>query len=547
MTSSYNWLFKCRFVKTDEFRLVEFNGIPELVPFSAVAQRRKKILNFTDSGSTIGIFKQASALIGSNGHYVVNVPPGQFAKIYNGARARLLGSGQHVIITNNFQFNPATDLVNQNTAYIQHNNIHVMRVPPGKIAIVNIDNVSYFLESRKDPYVFKTLQFDIIKPANNQLFHDANAKVLRAGNAIRIIPDIGEIGVVNTGGKYKFLEPGSEQNGPIIQDIGNGRFDGFMSKNFENVQFPSAETRAQHLAMGVSEEECNFHLFYTGDSVPVGVRFFVSYKITNPELALESLKFNDIKRHIECVVNADMGNAIKQTSNQNLLSSNLSQPLDDSAGTTINYNHWQDLVKSKLKTDLAEFGIELIRLNIDEAKILNPKIEQQMSQQAITVAEAHARKLALQVNLDIGTQEAAQRRTLALQKQKTDGELLKLDATSKLEAAEIDAKAMEIRNEVELGKQRGQAEVLRSSPEAMLLAFLNKFVEALQNGNFTAALPLSDLNQLLSSCLEKITKMVSSEHKIPSIVQSAEGLFANNDSLLDEQMDPVLQKASRLV
>ena len=92
--------------------------------------------------------------------------------------------------------------------------------------------------------------------------------------------------------------------------MANARFVGFLSTNLENVEFPSESVRNQHLKQKVSESDAVYDFFYTKDPVKVGVKFFVSYRIINPALTLEHLSLNDIKKHIESVVNTDMGNVI---------------------------------------------------------------------------------------------------------------------------------------------------------------------------------------------------------------------------------------------
>ncbi len=518
MTTGFNWLFTHRLVMPNQFRLVEQNGIPELVGHSPIPQRRTKLLSFQDSSSTIGIFNQNTPLIGANGHYLVNVPPGHYAKMFDGNNAVLLSSGQHVIHSNNFQFNPLKDLVKQTNDYIAHNDLHILRVPQGKVAVVRINNDTMFLEHRKEPYLFKSQQFELVSP-DRGTFYEANSKILYAGTNIRLLPDAGEVGVLNTGGMFSLIKPDPAHAGPITKDIGNARFDGYLPTSLQNVEFPSESVRKQHLEQGTAKENANFDYFYTADQVKVGVRFLVNYRIQNPEKTLATLKLNDIRGHIESVVAADMGNAIKKTSMQDLLSTDLSKIKNlKSDEPTINFNHWQDTVKTKLKEDLAEYGIELVRLNIEEAKILNPEIEKQMSQQAVAYATAHAQRLALKANLEIKQAEAEQKRLLSTQQQTTDSEIAQIKAEAALKTAKIQADALHITTDAEVYNQREKAKVLESSPQAMLMNFLAEFAKALANGNFSSALPLSDLSNLMANFMNQISQVVS---KKPAVIEGS--------------------------
>lgn len=512
MTSSFNLLFTHRLVKANEFRLVEKNGIPELVGSTSVPLRRKKLLNFRDSSSTLGIFNQNTPLIGANGHYLINVPPGHYAKIFDGNKAVLLDCGQHVIHSDNFRFNPQEDLVKQTNDYIAHNDLHIVRVPQGKVAVVRINNETMFLEHRKEAYLFKTLQFQLIKTADDNLFADANSKILYAGTHIRLLPDAGEVGVLNIGGKFKIIKPGADSAGPINEDIGSARFDGYLPTSLQNVEFPSESVRRKNIDQGISKENANFDYFYTADQVKVGVRFLVNYRITDPEKTLSTLKLADIRNHIESVVAADMGNAIKKTSMQDLLASDFSKIKDQASNiATPNFNHWQDAVKTQLKKDLSEYGIELIRLNIEEAKILNQEIEQQMSQQAIAYATAHAQKLALNANLDIKQAEAEQQRLLAQKQQETEAEIRKIKAEATLNIAKLDAAALHISTDADVYNQTEKAKVLEKSPQAMLISFLEQFCKALTNGHFSSALPLTDLSNLMSNFMAQIGTIVGKQ------------------------------------
>lgn len=503
MTQGFNWLFQHRLVRETEFRLVEKNGIPELVPGSSTPLRREKILNFQDSSSTVGIFKQSDAVIGLNGHYVVNVPAGKYAKIFDGKEAKILDSGQHVIHSNNFRFNPATNLVDQNSEYIQHNNLHILRVPPGKLAIVRIDNVCQFLESRKEPYVLDTLQFHLERNGD-ELFYDANSKVLQAGTTLRLVPDIGEIGILNVGGTYNIVEadPSPVNSGrPIIRDINNGRFDGFLQKNLNNVMYPSEKVVRRHKENGMSDKEAGFYYFETSDSVKVATRLFVSYRIVNPQLALEKLQSGDIAAHIEAVVSSDFNIAIKRTSNQELQSSNLSHVTDDDEE---NAEYWQDRVKIKLKKSLLEKGIEVERLNLNETKINDPEIERQMARQAVNVTEANSRWVALSTNLEIARAEAEQKRELDLLRQTTENELLLTKAEGEKAAAQIKADATGIENQTQLNFQKQMVEMLSSSPQAMMLEFLKAMVKALQGLSLSSSLPVSDIFNYIKQGMEEV-------------------------------------------
>lgn len=531
MTSGFNALFTHRLVKQDEFLLVQKNGVPELVGPSNIPVRRQKIFNFRDSSSTLAQVKQSQVLIGANGHFVINVPPGKYAKVYDGNKALLLDQGQHVIHSNNFRFDPSKDLVDQKSLYIAHNDINILRVPQGQVAIVRVENKSMFLESRPEPYVFKTQQFILESPDANNLFHQANSKKLQAGTQIRLIPDVGDIAVVNNYGHFDVIKPSNDKKEPMIIDIANARFDGFLTTNLQNVEFPSD----QHKIEG--RENINYDYYYTADGVEVGVRFFVCYRIVNPDKTLQNLSLSGIRNHIESVVTTDMGNAIKQTSTQDLLATDLTTIKNKEKQKEGVLQHWQDKVKTKLCHNLDEYGIELVRLNIEEAKIQNAEIEKQMSSLAITSARTRADLSALDATLKTRELSAQQDRDLAIKRQENDVQLNIMRAEGGLKAASIKAEEEKVLGAAAAAKQAYMVKIAENSPEAMMMNFLQAFVQAIQGGHFSSALPLSDLSNLLTTFINQITQATGKNP--PSIKDSANQTFFGNGEKPVEPTKPM--------
>lgn len=390
MVNRFQGLLRHIRIEPDEFCLVHHNSIPER-PLRTI----KKPFDLGFKAEIISRSKQDEPIIGDMGHFVINVPPSKYAKIYDGPHAALLGPGQHVVHSPRLRFDPERDLVDQRASYVQHNDIHILRVPPGKLATVMADNEHYILTSRSAPYVFKTLQFRVDRgPEHGNLFHPTNSKIIEFGPIKRLLPDLGEVAIVNQGGTLRVHEPklqdeiGGESKGgeadtmAITVNDSSARFDGFLSLNLQNLEFPRSS-------------QSSYAQYYTKDAVKVGVRFFVCYRVTDPHEALSRVRLHDIEVHIEGVVDLDMGRAIQETSIQNLLSSDQStigpsegagaaeheSGLISGEGTEY-FQYWQDQVKHDLCKDLAAYGIELVRLNITEAKILEAEVERQMSQQA---------------------------------------------------------------------------------------------------------------------------------------------------------------------
>lgn len=499
MIHSLPWIFRHRQLMPNQYRLVEHNNIPELVPYTETPLRRiKKPFDAAYKSSTLGVYQQSELYIGAYGHHLLNIPNGSYAKVMINNQAVLLGQGQHVIQATNFSFNIQSSLVKETEPYICHQDLHILRVPPGKLAAVTIDNHCFILESREQPYVFQTQQFKLSQPSKDKLFYEASQKYIEFGNIKRILPDLGEVAVINHGAHLDIKSTAiitTERNDteppqadleaqPLLLEKASARFVGFLPTNIQNLEFPSDTSRAKRIAQGITAQEAAFDTFYTQDSVKVGVKFFVCYRIDNPSKTLEHLDLDKIQEHIEGVVNLDMGRAIQKTSIQNLLSSNTTKPqAQDKENEALagQEQYWQDTVKSQLSQDLASYGIELIRLNIEEARILNVEIENQMSEQAITVARAMAEKAALTTVTQVARQKAEQEQQLRIANQQANNQIATLEADAKLQVANKEAQGIEI---------RGKA--LSENKEVLQLEFAKIMAEALQGANLSSTLPLSD-------------------------------------------------------
>ena len=180
-----NWtglsFFRHRFLKQDELRLVQRNGIPELVSYSGQPERRQKVWSiwkpwtwfnaFRDNSSTLAVCNyedlQTRGYIGYGDRHLVNVAQGQYAKVIIDGQAKLLDEGIHVIKTSNFRYN---GLVNKSESYITYGNCHLLQVPAGKLVSILIDNKPYFLESG----THKFTSSNVIINKNGQAFNFLN-------------------------------------------------------------------------------------------------------------------------------------------------------------------------------------------------------------------------------------------------------------------------------------------------------------------------------------------------------------------------------------
>lgn len=282
-------------IPTEQFLLVSENNVPELV----MPSKHKMKLKFSTPKSTvnrIGLFSQTDLCFGAHGSYVLNVPALKYAKGYLGNTPVIYGPGTHVVHCDNFKKIKERDLVDISELYICHENIHIIRIPHGKIAKITIGHMPFFLVPREDnkPYVFKENIFNFdarlvditsgfiehgnyrifqipndkiakvwfgSKPAfltgendplvfddpslrfekkdDNELFENTSEPYICHGSLKRIIPKTGQIAITYENGTLRIYYP---EEKPILIDSNNHSFNSFLKINLQTIQFPSQKT-----------------------------------------------------------------------------------------------------------------------------------------------------------------------------------------------------------------------------------------------------------------------------------------------------------------
>jgi len=328
----------------------------------------------------VGTFDKNSSYFGHYGKHILNVPSGYFAKGYSKNQPVLYGEGPHVIVDSTFRFDDKSGFVSQLEPYISHSTVHVLRVPSGKLAKVWIGSVPQIFESAAEPYIYNDPQFRLVTREDRAsagdkaglYFYPATERYIEHGSIKRIIPHTGEVAITYNNGILDIRQPPKDGR-PIIIDSSTHNFEGFISTSLQTHLFPSEETKSQVIKDNprASPDERNMKIFQTRDSLRVGVVLVVAFKITDPEVALTKLGKEGILPHIENIAFADMGKAIQANSAQEVLFSSQSKidPLQDPSSLTI-----QDSVRKHLARDLEEYGIELLRLNIEHLKYWTKKL-----------------------------------------------------------------------------------------------------------------------------------------------------------------------------
>jgi regulator of protease activity HflC (stomatin/prohibitin superfamily) len=409
-------LFKHRMLATDQVRLVQRNGAAELAGHSGHFQRRIKIWSlwkpwtwfrvFRDDSSTIGIYSIEQIInrahIGYGDRHLVVVNSTDYAKVTLDGKTVLLDEGAHVFKTNNFSY---AAKVAKSTSYIEHGDLLILMPPPNTVAVYNIGSKQFTFPDNS---------------ASNSRNKEEN-----------------QAGIIEK-------DEGLEIRNP------NAKFVTFLDTNLINKNYPTEKEQ---------------FTYYTKDSVQVGVKLFVAYRIIDPKLAIEKLGPTGIDKHIEHVTHVDMARAGQETSLQGLQSSS-DLKIDATAGTSESANDnppayhqiylstWQESVKKQLEKDLKEYGIQLVRLNIEEINILNKDVENEMGKQAVAVAKANADLAAIEMQKIVAFKNAQIASEVAqFQAQQT--------AATNLIEAENSKKVAELNKEATGINAKAQAEALQ--------------------------------------------------------------------------------------
>ncbi|VVC76270.1 hypothetical protein AQUSIP_15790 [Aquicella siphonis] len=500
-------------IDTNELRLVHRNNVPQLVPFTY----RPRRLGIYATGVTeeIGVFKQTDLCIGAHGRFLVNVPQGKLVKAWEGMNPIFLGEGPHVIRHQNFRLDESP-LVNLSDNVITHGNYAIVRVPRGKLAKIVLNGVPHLLEASPEPYVFDDPTFTILFHKVNdkaQYFIDASEQLIEHGSIKRIMPRTGEVAIAYDNGNLVAIKA---QDKPILIDSPTFFVDGFLKINRQTLVFPSQETQEQRRRNNPADlDAINYEVFRTSDGLPIGVQLLVAYEIDNPQLTLETLQKDDIKKHIENIVVAHMLSVIQscssadfQKSGQNVVKEKEVKDHKDAWDIFQMPSEpspfYSQLSKDtqQLADDLLKIGIRITQLRLEPPKILDAKIADEMAKNSLLNATARAKVSVLGLNSEITSREAQQtseQQRIQTEREKQnkimqaewEAETIKIKAQAELEAARLRAEAarieydikirnMQLENETQLKNMEERAKLFDEHPGLLNLEITRVQAQAMQ-------------------------------------------------------------------
>lgn len=451
-------------IQPTQFRLGTLNQVPELLMDTGHRIGRKLSAVFSPyiQSENLGDFDFFAKFYGAAGHYVVNVPPGQFAKAFSGNDPLILGEGTHVIHDPGFQFDPAHAFVKQDDFHIEHGILHIIRVPEGMYGKITKDNIPMLLAPSKIPYVFKTRVFKYEPPVDQRIDYinhsniihilrvqagfltkvwinnepvlletrddpyvyrspqlvvemnghshlwDATLNQIEHGKLKRLIPPAKQVFVINNKGVLEIVD-----RAVMITDA-DTKVVTTLPTSIQTHIFPS---RKSNQAQKIGDQELEGHVtFMTKDSLRMGVKIMVAYQLTDPAEVIKQLLPDEINRHIESLATTEMGKMIQTKTSQELMASYNSNLANKSGEEEKSYApqvdpdseriSLADAVRFKLAEDLSHIGITLHRLNIESFVPVDKAILNEIAKLAVSTAAAATKMATIKQDMIIESQEA---------------------------------------------------------------------------------------------------------------------------------------------
>jgi regulator of protease activity HflC (stomatin/prohibitin superfamily) len=352
------------------------------------------------------------------------------------------------------------------------------------------------------------------------MFENIDAEYFQHGNINYIMPQTGKVAICYRAGQLEILEPSSTGKPYIVDDPTFSTNSKFLDTTLQTLIFPSDEAQAKHKKDGRSSEETPYEVVMTIDSVRIGVKLLVAYRIINAKLAISQIKQDEIKRHIESVTIADMTRCVQRCTSQQFMHSNKSTPDSKSVhdpnvervGTVPDYEEKtiQDEIRDRLAEDLEKYGIKLVRMNFEEAIFLNKEILNALQAQAMSTAKTNSEVAQMEQKFQIAQKQARQEAEVTTSKAKAAADAKLLDAEADAKALEIraiaEAKAILAKAQANAEAAELQASILQKYP-ASLEARLAEIRASMMNKATFFVAPAEFTNMMGSMELAKATKL----------------------------------------
>lgn len=435
--------------------------------------------------------------------HIIRVPVGKIAKIKINGTPHLLAAQKDPYVFDDAtfqQFNPETDYCNVNDLYIQHGQIHVLRVPSNWLAKITINGLPQLLKAQPDPYVFCDPNFQQFKTAehycktNDNCIQHGNILIVRvpAGKVLKIWDNGEPVLLEHRKDPYKYSDPNVYLAGKSYQDSLVDATEalvihGSIKRIITNTGFKTPIYEAGKLRIllptdkpvKIQDESCrvgkpipdavqNMYIpskkdewlsVSTNDSLQINIQLAVAYQIVDPEKALPGLGEDKIELHIQNQAIAFMTSEIKRHSSTDFLRNNKRPDESHNPGElAIATTDQQEHVLKQLQTALQDYGLKITQLSIERTEYPDREIAKEMGQQSLVSAKTAGEVAVLNQKsqlLQADARNKAQQASIALE-QANSAKIA--TAQANLAEAKLHAEAKKATAEGE-----GEAESLRST------------------------------------------------------------------------------------
>jgi hypothetical protein len=343
-------------LQKNQFLLIGMNGVPYLQPYV-----KNKIIykQWFANAVIIGKYKLIDYLIGAAGTYVLMVNEGFYAKAYADTKAMLYGPGAHIINSSHTKFDKNRDYILQSEPYINHGNIHIVSVPPGCVAKVDIGNKNSLLEDTESPYYFRSENFKL------HGFVPASEKLITHGHIKRIVPPLNTIGLVRREGGIELVKPVGGK--PFYLFEVTDYFISFIPMDIQKKSFPQKKKEANFFDL-----KDHYQAVTSADLHSIGVRLEVSYRVKDINCLVKSDKSlvqteDGIAGHLEVFCFKTIDQAFRQHRIGKLASAD-AQLSGKEVTDSVDYDMLETIkttITAELIRGVAEFGLEFQYLNFE--------------------------------------------------------------------------------------------------------------------------------------------------------------------------------------
>eukprot|EP01113_Clastostelium_recurvatum_P042398 TRINITY_DN686_c0_g1_i3.p1 TRINITY_DN686_c0_g1~~TRINITY_DN686_c0_g1_i3.p1 ORF type:complete len:680 (-),score=251.32 TRINITY_DN686_c0_g1_i3:72-2111(-) len=361
--------------------------------------------------------------------HIVRVPKGKLGLVTNNNKPQLLPEGTYTFNAQVFAFSGLKDL---NEPLIQLGTITRFRVRNGEIGLAWDNNKPVFIE-KPDFYEIDSPSFTFVSCVN------AAEKMIILGSRKRILVYDGEVGVSYVNGRLDILPPNTH-----VFDAIERIFAGFLSTKQQAIQLNDGNKFAS----------CD-----TKDFVEIGVKAAVYYRISDPAKSLltvgndDAIKLLIRETSVATLQGIMRSSALNQVAQSKVVEASAEPGAANPTGTgaPMFFDKIHDEFILRLHDNFKRlYGIDISNIRINDIKIMNDELAENISKQAIITAQTETRLANLASQKEIATTE--QERDAAVSFIKTNAAAAQLatdtkakasallaDATAKAQATKIEA------------------------------------------------------------------------------------------------------------